>query len=82
MLLILLQVLVFTVGIVIVIGILVSAIRTFVLPRSAPSQLDRIVFLGMRRLFDLRLHWTGTYLERDRILALYAPFSLLALPVA
>ena len=61
-------------------GTLVSAIRTFVLPRSAPDQITRIVFVAMRRLFELRLRRARTYAERDQALALYAPFSLLALP--
>lgn len=81
-LLILLHVLVFVIGFLIVLGILVSAIRTFVLPRSAPDQFDRVIFITIHRLFNLRMHWTSTYLERDRIMALYAPFSLLALPAA
>src|SRR5262249_39104654 len=59
---------------------LLSAIRTFLLPRSAPDPLTRAVGLGMRRLFDLRLRRTPSYLERDRVLELYAPFSLLSLP--
>ena len=34
----------------------------------------------MRWLFTLRLRRTHTYLERDRVLELYAPLSLLSLP--
>ena len=58
---------------------LLSAIRTFVLPRAAPDPLTRIVFLSVRRAFDVRLKWARTFLERDRVMALYAPISLLAL---
>ncbi len=72
--------LVFGLGVLMVAGTLVSAIRTFVLPRSAPDQVTRIVFVGMRRLFEYRLRRARTYPERDQALALYAPFSLLALP--
>lgn len=71
---------VFGLGVLVVAGTLVSAIRTFVLPRSAPDQITRIVFVAMRRLFELRLRRARTYAERDQALALYAPFSLLALP--
>ena len=71
---------VFGLGVLIATGTLVSAIRTFVLPRSAPDQITRIVFVAMRRLFELRLRRARTYAERDQALALYAPFSLLALP--
>ncbi len=74
------RLLVFGLGVLTVAGTLVSAVRTFVLPRSAPDQITRIVFVGMRRLFALRLRGARTYVERDQALALYAPFSLLALP--
>ena len=61
---------------------LTSAIRTFVLPRSAPDRIVRFVFVGIRRLFDLRTHNAPTYERRDQIMAMYAPLALLALPVA
>jgi hypothetical protein len=58
---------------------LASAIRTFVLPRNASDWLTRSVFLAIRRVFDLRLRRATTYAQRDRIMAFYAPVSLLAL---
>lgn len=72
--------LVFVFGLVLVAGTLTSAIRTFVLPRSAQDQISRAVFVLIRRLFSLRLRWARTYAERDQVLALYAPIGLLALP--
>lgn len=75
-----LRIVVFILGLALVGGTLLSAIRSFVLPRSAPEALTRLVFLGMRRLFDLWLWRTTAYLDRDRVMALYAPFSLLVLP--
>ena len=74
------HVLVFLLGLSLVTSTVVSAMRTFVLPRSAPDLLTRAVFGGMRWLFTLRLRRTHTYLERDRVLELYAPLSLLSLP--
>lgn len=74
-----LRIVFFIVGIAIVASTLLSAVKTFVLPRSAPDFLTRIVFLAMRRLFAIRLHWARSYLERDSILALFAPLSLLML---
>ena len=74
------HVLVFLLGLGLVAATVVSAIRTFVLPRSAPSLLTRAVFAAMQRLFTLRVRWLQTYRERDRGLELYAPFSLLSLP--
>jgi hypothetical protein len=58
-----------------------SAIRSFVLPRSAPDRLSRFVFTWMRRLFALRMIRLKSYAERDRILAVYAPYTLLAMPI-
>jgi len=79
MLMVSVRVLVFLLGLSLVMYTLLSAIRTFVLPRSAPDRLTRAVFVGMRQCFDLRLRRTQTYRERDRVLELYAPLSLLAL---
>ena len=81
MLFLLLHMLAFVLGFFLVAATLISAIRTFVLPRSAPVKLTRFVLLSMRFSFHLRLRWTKTYEERDRIMALFAPFGLLALPV-
>lgn len=74
-----LRFLVFLGGIGIVVGTLVSAIKTFVLPRSAPDLLTRIVFLAMRQLFSFRLRWARSYRAQDAIMAFFAPFSLLML---
>jgi len=80
MFIVIVRVLVFLLGLSLVTYTLVSAIRTFVLPRSAPDRLTRAVFAGMRQFFDLRLRRTQADLERDRVLELYAPLSLLSLP--
>lgn len=58
-----------------------SAVRTFVLPRSAQDSISRSAFLTVRRLFQFRLRFARTYLERDRIMALYAPVGLVTLPL-
>ena len=71
----------FLVGILIVRFTALSAIRTFVLPRSANDPLTRVIFRLMRYGFDARLHGTRDYLTRDRIMALYTPVSLLSLPL-
>jgi len=56
-----------------------SAVRSFVLPRSAPDPLARLVFIGSRLVFRLFTLRANTYLARDRILAVYAPVTLLVL---
>ncbi len=72
----------FVIGVYLIISALLSAIRTFILPRSAPDQIVRAVFLGVRRLFDLRMRRSTTYEQRDSIMAMYAPIALITLPVA
>jgi len=69
----------FLIGFAIVAGTVISAVRTFVLPRSAPDNLTRVVFLVVRRVFDALNSRSQTYFDRDRIMALYAPFALLTL---
>ncbi len=74
------RVIVFLLGVIIVLGTLFSAIRTFVLPRSANDRLSRIVFLSSRKVFNFIMHWAQSYRTRDSIMAYYAPVSLLILP--
>lgn len=76
---ILLRVLAFILGIALLAEAWLSAIKTLVLPRSARDPITGFVFRSMRWLFNIRLKRASTYHERDRILAFYAPFSLLAL---
>src|SRR5437762_2720020 len=76
----LIQILVFCAGAWLVGRTFLSAVVTFVLPRSAPDGITRGVFLLVRRVFDLRVERAQSYEERDRAMALYAPVSLLALP--
>jgi hypothetical protein len=71
--------LVFTVGLLVVILTLFSALSTFVLPRAARSQLNRVVFGLLRRVFEFILHFTKTYEQRDAIMAYYAPLSTMLL---
>lgn len=67
------------VGISLVIWVLLSVIRTFMLPRSANDRLARFVFLLMRRIYDFFVKRSSYYERRDRIMAFYVPVSLLIL---
>jgi len=78
---ILLRSVVFILGVLIVVRTLASAVRTLVLPRSARDPIALLVFGIVRRVFNLRAHKLTSYERRDGIMALYAPVSLLALPV-
>jgi hypothetical protein len=75
------SIIIFLLGAFIVTGTLFSAIRTFVLPRGDNTRLTSLVFRGMFRLFAIRLKKATTYEDRDRIMALFAPVTLLALPI-
>src|SRR5437867_6282214 len=59
---------------------LLSAVRAVVLPRGVPVRLSRWVFVPISELFRLRVRFTRTWDERDRIMALYGPIALLSLP--
>ena len=76
-----LDVLLFAAGALLVAWVLDAAVRTFVLPRGSVVRLhpDRVP-RACARVFDLPLHFAKTYEQRDRVMALYAPLSLLILP--
>jgi hypothetical protein len=61
---------------------LLSAIRTVVLPRADQVPLTSFVFVNVRRFFNVFVRRMERYEDRDRAMALYAPMSLLILPVA
>lgn len=63
-------------GVVIVVAVFDSALRTFVLPRGVSTILTRAVFLTIRRVFDQLAREGRSYESRDRIMALYGPLSL------
>ncbi len=75
----LIHILVFVLGLLTVILTLFSALSTFVLPRAARSQLNRIVFGLLRRIIDFILYFVKTYRLRDAIMAYYAPIGLMLL---
>lgn len=76
---ILIRISVFIFGFIIVALTIFSALSTFVLPRAARSQLNRIVFGVMRRIFEFILKFAHTYERRDAIMAYYSPISLIML---
>lgn len=74
-----LRMLVFLLGMVVVISTLFSALSTFVLPRSARSQLNRILFGLLRRIFEKLMSFVKTFEHKDAIFAYYAPIGLMLL---
>jgi len=77
-----LRVLAVAVGTVVVAATALSALRTVVLPRGTQVWLSRQVFVLIRKLFDVRVRMLTTYEARDRVMALYGPLALAALPAA
>ena len=71
------KVFVFVLGAALVVRTMLSAIRAFVLPRASNDNVARPVFRVSRRLFDLAAGRNRPYLFRDRILAYYAPVTLI-----
>lgn len=76
-----LNILLFIVGLALTIFVLDAAIRTFVVPRGSVVTLTVAVFISVRRLLNVFMRSSSTYERRDRVMSLYAPLSLLALPL-
>lgn len=73
------QIAAFILGALIVIFTLLSAVRTLVLPRALQDRITELTFRSIRWIFNLRLNRSVDYQSRDRVLAYYAPISLLTL---
>jgi hypothetical protein len=69
-----------TVGALVVAWVLWSAIRTVVVPRGESVWLSRKVFLVVREIFEFAGRRTHDYEGYDRVMARYAPTSLVVLP--
>jgi hypothetical protein len=72
----------FTVGSFMVGITVLSAIRSFVLPRNESVLLSIWVFQGIRKVFEVLAVLGRTYEQRDKVMALYAPVALVGLPIA
>ncbi|CAN5632121.1 hypothetical protein BH10ACT2_BH10ACT2_18970 [soil metagenome] len=67
-------------GAVVVLWTLSSAIKTVVLPRASASVLTRLHFRSIRVVFDRLASPKRSFSQRDGVMALYAPISLVMLP--
>jgi hypothetical protein len=77
---VILQVLGALLGVAVVVRTVLSAVRTFVVPRGDNDALTRLAFRAIRRPFDLIASRSRPYAFRDRVLAYYGPISLILLP--
>ena len=71
----------FVVGAFVVLTTFLSAVKTVVVPRAVTLRITRTVFLVTRKLFEYLASEKRPFAERDRILAVYAPLTLVLLPL-
>ncbi len=74
------RVFIFGLGGYLVVQTLLSAIRTFILPRAIVDPISRVCFRVVRRVFELRTDRMVRFEDRDRVFSYYAPVTLLLLP--
>jgi len=67
-------------GLFVVIGTLISAIKTFIVPRGINVWLTAVTFRAIFFFFHLRVK-NASYEKRDHVMALFAPLTLFVLPL-
>ena len=75
------QVVVFVAGLLLGLRALLSAVRTFVVPRGAYDKVSSLTFVIMGRIFRAFARPGQPYVRRDAVMALFAPVSLVLLPI-
>ncbi|MCP4423442.1 MAG: hypothetical protein GY803_03020 [Chloroflexi bacterium] len=74
------RIITFLAGLALVGWTLISAVKTFVLPRGVNVWLTRVVFRVVGLMFRWRARKAKSYESRDRIMALFAPLTLVLMP--
>ncbi len=72
----------FLAGAVIVLGTFASALQTLILPRGTRDIVTHSAFRAVWLVFGPLLRFTKSYERRDRIMALYAPVTIMLVVVA
>ncbi len=75
------QVLVFIAGLLLSLRALLSAVRTFVVPRGSYDRVSSLLFRLTARGFRVFARPSQAYERRDAVMALFAPVSLVLLPM-
>lgn len=75
------EILVLLFGVLVVVAVLGSAVRTVVVPRNERVLIGRVVFVSIRVMFDTIARRSKTPEQVDAVMARYAPFSLMVLPL-
>jgi hypothetical protein len=71
----------FAAGAALIVVVIDAVVRTVVLARGSVVALSRLIWLSTRGVFNLIARRFETYEARDRVMALYAPLTMLLLPV-
>ena len=77
---IIINVLVFLLGALLVSLTLISAFKTLVLPRGSRDFLTHLAFKFTWLIFLPAMHFARSFKQRDRVMAFYAPLTLMLLP--
>jgi hypothetical protein len=72
-----LEVLAFVAGVVLITAIILSAVRSTVLPRATQARIPALAVRIVRGIAQIRAKRLATYEERDRVMAMVAPIALL-----
>jgi hypothetical protein len=78
---ILLRILMFILGWLIVIVVVVTTIRTFIMPRAENAWLSRMVFIYTRMVFLFFARRMNNFYAKDKLMSYFAPVVLLLLPI-
>jgi hypothetical protein len=73
------DIVVFIIGVALVAGAVLSAVRSTILPRATQNRLSRLTILSVRVAFRLRARRSSAYERRDRVMAMLGPVALLVL---
>jgi len=68
------------IGLAVIVRTVISAVRTFVVPRGDNDALTRLAFRVIRKVFGLVAPASRPYAFRERIMAYYGPIALVLLP--
>jgi hypothetical protein len=71
----------FAAGVALILVVIDALVRSLVLPRGSVVRLTRLIWVTSRRVFNLIANRYETYEGRDRVMALFAPMTLLLQPV-
>jgi hypothetical protein len=79
---ILLRILIVALGALFVMAALISAVKTVIVPRAIASWVTRLVFVVLRRIFEIIAPVSSPYRRKDRVFAFFSPLGLIGILAA